>query len=73
MHSGRITEREKLYLTDQMKVEELCGKKVRMYMNQIQDPALQSVLQQVADQSQKHSNAIKGMLQESGILVQSMQ
>jgi len=73
MQSGRITEREKLYLTDQLKVEELCGKKVRMYMNQTQDPTLQSVLQQAADQSQKHSNAIKGMLQEAGIPVQSMQ
>ena len=73
MHSGRITEREKLYLTDQMKMEDLCGKKVRLFMTQTQDPAFKNVLQQAGDQCQKHSNAIKGMLQEAGISVQSMQ
>ena len=73
MHSGRITEREKLYLTDQLKLEEVCAKKARMFMNQIQDPALQSILQQAGDQSQKHSNVIRGMLQEAGIPVQSIQ
>ena len=73
MNRASITEREKLYLTDQLKAEELCGKKVRMFMNQTQDPALQNILQQAGDQSQKHSNAIKGMLQEAGIPVQSIQ
>ncbi|ACV64322.1 hypothetical protein Dtox_3610 [Desulfofarcimen acetoxidans DSM 771] len=73
MISGKITEREKLYLNDQLKAEELCGKKLRLFMSQTQDQNLQSVLQMAADQSQKHSNAIKGMLQESGIPVQSMQ
>lgn len=64
MQQGRMSEMEKLIIQEQLKAEELCAKKVQMYMNQARDPAVQSVLRQMSDKSQRHINALNGIMQQ---------
>ncbi|MEW5953334.1 MAG: hypothetical protein AB1815_06230 [Bacillota bacterium] len=67
MHQGRMTEMEKLKIQEQLKAEELCSKKARMYLNQAQDPAIQGLLQQMGDKSQRHVSALTNLLQDAGL------
>lgn len=67
MHQGRMTEMEKLKIQEQLRSEELCAKKVGMYLNQVQDPAVQGLLQQMADKSQRHVSALTNLLQDAGV------
>lgn len=63
----RMTEMEKLHISEQLKAEELCAKKARFYLNQSRDPAIQGLLQQCADKGQRHVNALSSLLHEAGI------
>lgn len=67
MHHWMITEMEKLHISDQLKAEELCAKKASFYLNQSRDPAVQALLQQCVDKSQRHISALSGLLQEAGL------
>lgn len=67
MHQGRMTEMEKLKIQEQLRSEELCAKKASMYLNQVQDPAVQGLLQQMADKSQRHVNVLTNLLQDAGV------
>lgn len=67
MHQGRMTEMEKLRIQEQLRSEELCAKKAGMYLNQVQDPAVQGLLQQMADKSQRHVNVLTNLLQDAGV------
>lgn len=74
MHQGQMTEREKLIIQEQLMAEELCAKKVQAYLNQVRDPAIQSLLQQMADKGQRHVNTLNSMLQqEAATGIRSMQ
>jgi len=64
MHQGRMTEKEKLIIQEQLMAEELCTKKVQMYLNQVRDPAIQGLLQQMADKGQRHTSTLNNMLQQ---------
>lgn len=66
MHHWRMTEMEKLHVSEQLKAEELCAKKARFYLNQSRDPAIQGLLQQCVDKGQRHVNALNSLLQEAG-------
>jgi len=62
----RISQPEKFYLQEQLRLEQLCLNKCNLYMNQIQDPALRGVVQQLRDVCQGHVNTITSVLQQSG-------
>ncbi len=64
MHQGQLTEKEKLVIQEQLMAEQLCSKKVQMYLSQVQDPAIQGVLQQMADKGQRHVSTLNNMLQQ---------
>jgi hypothetical protein len=66
MHMGRLTEMEKLAIEEQLRAEELCAKKVQLYMSVSRDPAVQSVLQQMAEKGQRHISTLNSMLQDAG-------
>ncbi|SFQ99214.1 hypothetical protein [Desulfoscipio geothermicus] len=66
MHMGRLTEMEKLAIEEQLRAEELCAKKVQLYMSVSRDPAVQSVLQQLAEKGQRHISTLNSMLQDAG-------
>jgi len=67
MHHWRMTEMEKLHVSEQLKAEELCAKKARFYLNQSRDPAIQGLLQQCMDKGSRHVNALSSLLQEAGL------
>jgi demethoxyubiquinone hydroxylase (CLK1/Coq7/Cat5 family) len=64
MHLGQLTEQEKLTIQEQLMAEELCAKKVQMYLGQVQDPAIKGLLQQMADKGQRHVSTLNNMLQQ---------
>lgn len=64
MHQGQLSQREMLTIHEQLRAEELCVKKVQVYMSQTQDPAIQGLLQQMADKGQRHISTLNNMLQQ---------
>ncbi|AGL00780.1 hypothetical protein [Desulfoscipio gibsoniae] len=66
MHMGKLTEMERLAIEEQLRAEELCARKVQLYMSVTRDPAVQSVLQQMAEKGQRHVSTLNGMLQDAG-------
>lgn len=66
MHMGRLTEMEKLMIEEQLRAEDICAKKVQLYMSVSRDPAVQAVLQQIAEKGQRHIGTLNSMLQEAG-------
>ncbi|NPV52566.1 MAG: hypothetical protein HPY71_03475 [Firmicutes bacterium] len=69
---GRLTQLEKHYLKEQLSMEQLCLAKCNNYLNQIQDPALKSVIQQTRDVCQSHVNTLSSTLQQAGYNPQQM-
>jgi len=65
----RMTEKEKLYVQDQIKAEQLCAKKAQLYQDQTHDPSIQGLLRQCADKSQRHVNSLQTLLREAGISI----
>lgn len=63
----RMTEMEKLHIGEQLRAEDLCARKARFFLKQSRDPAVQGILQQVADKGQRHVNALNSLLQEAGL------
>lgn len=64
MHEGRITEMEMLTIREQLMAEELCARKVQMYMNQTRDPAIQGLLREMAEKGQRHISTLNNMLHQ---------
>ncbi len=73
MHMDRLTEMERLLIEEQLRAEDLCAKKVQMYMSVSRDPAVQAILQQAADKGQRHISALNSMLHEAGFQSSVMQ
>ncbi len=67
MHMGKLTEMERLAIEEQLRSEEICASKVQLYMSVTRDPAVQAVLQQMAEKGQRHFSTLNSMLQEAGI------
>ena len=67
MHMGRLTEAEKLAIEEQLRAEDICAKKVQLYMSVSRDPAVQAILQQVAEKGQRHVSTLNGLLQDAGM------
>jgi len=67
MYGMKMSEMEKLLIHSLVKTEDLCTKKVQMYLTQTRDPVVQSMLQQSLDMGQRHVSVLNGLLQESGV------
>ncbi|MGB9802479.1 MAG: hypothetical protein ACPLRU_07225 [Desulfofundulus sp.] len=67
MQQWRMTEMEKLHIMEQLRAEELCTRKARLYLNQTRDPAIQGLLQQCIDKGQRHISALNNLLQDAGL------
>ncbi|MEW6243954.1 MAG: DUF3231 family protein [Bacillota bacterium] len=64
--NNQLTQKEKLYIQDQIKHESLCMAKCDQYIPQCQDNAVRNVIQQVRDSSKKHVDSLSNLLQEAG-------
>lgn len=67
MHMGRLTEMEKLAIEEQLRAEEICAKKVQMYLGVSRDPAVQAILQQMAEKGQRHISTLHSLMQDAGM------
>jgi hypothetical protein len=61
-----IGKAEFMSLVHQCHGESLCSKKLSIYSNQCQDPALKNLINQMNTQCQERSNRLSSLLQESG-------
>lgn len=68
MHMGKLTEMERLAIEEQLWSEDICSRKVQLYMSVTRDPAVQAILQQIAEKGQRHCSTLNGMLQDAGIV-----
>jgi len=67
MHMGRLTEMERLAIEEQLRAEDICAKKVQLYMSVTRDPSVQVILQQIAEKGQRHISTLNSMLQDAGV------
>jgi len=67
MYMGKLTDMERLAIEEQLRSEELCASKVQLYMSVTRDPAVQAILQQMAEKGQRHFSKLNGMLQNAGV------
>lgn len=68
MHLSNLTETEKLAIEEQLRAEDICAKKVQLYMSVSRDSSVQAVLQQMAEKGQRHISTLNSMLQDAGFL-----
>lgn len=57
-----LTQKEQMYLNEQKQQEELCIKKYKQAATQAEDPKLQDLFNQLANQEQQHLNTINQIL-----------
>jgi len=62
----QITQKEKLYLQDQLHHEQVCLSKCNNYVNQVQDPQVRNTIQQVKQDCEEKVNFLQSFLQQSG-------
>ncbi len=73
MHMGRLTEMERLAIEEQLRAEDICAKKIQMYMSLSRDPAVQALLQQMAEKSHRHISTLNSLMQDAGMPVGTAQ
>jgi spore coat protein CotF len=59
----QLTQKERTFLEDQKKHEEICIQKYTNYARQAGDPQLKQLFNQYASQEQQHYNTINQLLQ----------
>ena len=62
----QLTQKEKLYLQDQLNQEQVCLRKCNSYMNQIQDPQVKNTVQKVQKDCEEKVNFLNTYLQQAG-------
>lgn len=62
-----ISEMEKLQLQHQLGIEQMRVKKLACYAEQVRDPALKNLLNQMHQISQQHIGTIQSLLGQAGI------
>lgn len=67
MHMGKLTEMERLAIEEQLRAEDICARKVQLYMSVTRDPSVQAVLQQMAEKGQRHVSTLNSLLQDAGL------
>jgi len=73
MHMGRLTEMERLAIEEQLRAEDICAKKIQMYLSVSRDPAVQAILQQMAEKGQRHISTLNSLMQDAGMPVGAVQ
>ncbi|MCM8901642.1 ferritin-like domain-containing protein [Caldicoprobacter algeriensis] len=61
-----LTNKERILLEDQLRVEYICMNKYRAYAAQAVDPEIKYLFDLVAKQEEQHANTIKMLLQQGG-------
>jgi len=69
----QMSQIEKLNITELLRHESLCAKKLSAYMNQVQDPQIRSVLSQYHDLCRQHTNMLNSFMQQAGMQQAGMQ
>ncbi|TYO97188.1 hypothetical protein [Desulfallas thermosapovorans] len=67
MHMGKLTEMERLAIEEQLRAEDICARKVQLYMSVTRDPSVQALLQQMAEKGQRHVSTLNSLLQDAGL------
>lgn len=67
VQTGRTSDIERFYLSEQLKAEKLCLAKCGFYSNQLKDPELRGVLSQIVDVCQSHIQTLSGTAQKAGV------
>jgi conjugal transfer/entry exclusion protein len=65
-HFNQMSQYEKLSISDLLKQENLCAKKLSAYVNQVQDPQIRSALSQYQNLCQQHMNMLNNLMQQAG-------
>ena len=73
MHMGRLTEMERLVVEEQLRAEDICAKKIQMYMSMSRDPSVQAILQQMAEKGQRHISTLNSLMQDAGMPISMTQ
>ncbi|ACB85533.1 hypothetical protein [Natranaerobius thermophilus] len=63
----QLTQKEKLYLQDQLSQEQVCLSKCNNYISQVQDPQVKNTIQQIKRDCEEKVNFLQSYLQRSGI------
>ena len=66
MQQRQITQKEKLYLQDQLHHEQVCLSKCDIYLNQVHDPQVRNTVDQIKKDCQEKVDFIQNFLQQSG-------
>jgi|GEM_PF-1422680 gas vesicle protein len=66
MHFNQMSQQEKLSITELLRYENLCAKKLSAYVNQVQDPQIRSALSQYQNMCQQHVNVLNNLMQQAG-------
>ncbi|MDI7248630.1 MAG: spore coat protein [Bacillota bacterium] len=66
MRGPRLSAMEKHYIEEQLRHERLCLTKCNTFANQLQDPQLRQVVQNLGQQCQQHVQTLSNLLQQSG-------
>lgn len=62
-----ISEREKLYLQDQLKAEQLCATKCNVYSQQAEDPQIKNLIEKMRSSCQKRVDTLNTLMGRFGI------
>ena len=66
VRGAQLSALEKHYIEEQLKHERLCLVKCNTFANQVQDPQLREVIQNLGQQCQQHVQTLSNLLQQSG-------
>jgi len=66
-HHIQMSEMERLQMMELLRFENHCSRKISAYMDQVQDPQIRSLLQQLSNKGQQHINAINGIMRDAGM------
>lgn len=62
-----VSEREKLYLQDQLKAEQLCVTKCNVYSQQAQDPQIRNLVENMRSACQRRVDTLNSVMGRFGI------
>lgn len=66
MYTSQLTQKEKLFLQDQLSQEKVCLTKCQQYLNQVQNPHVQNTLDDIRSRCEQKVNFINERLNQAG-------
>ena len=63
---SQITQKEKLYLEDQLSQEQVCLSKCNQYLNQVQNPQVRNCIEDIRSSCEQKVNFISERLGQAG-------